>query len=436
MKDQEDRFKLDKLLNLDNSALEIEKLSLMMADVKKEIKEETKRIINILGEKDGTNMLFNVAKNVKEKMLPNAFPAFPERSEFEVFASLYPCNEVTGDFYDFFLIDDNHLGVVIGDVSHKGLEALSFMVACKTIISKLSMLGIKEPGEILELVNDIVFKNKSNEMFLKVWLGILDITSGVLKASNASQECPFVYGTKEEYELLEDKHGPAIGTVANYKYETYEVVLDPGDSIFVYTDGITNSINKNNELFGQERLLKTLNINPQYSVVEMLNFVKEKIDGFVEDVPQLDDMAMLGLTYFGKEENELEIDGDIDNIPAVTAFVEKKLEALNCPLKVQNQIAIAIDELFSNIAKYAYKNRKGKVTIKVEELKEPHSVLITFIDDGPEYNPLAKDDPDVTLSAEEREIGGLGIFLVKKTMNEMIYNRIDNKNVLKIRKEF
>lgn len=435
MNDQEERIKIDKFLKLEiNSAQEIEKLSLMMADIKKGIEEHINKLISLAGNKE--SIMFDVSKKINEMLLPNTFPAFPDKSEFEVFASLYPTKEVAGDFYDFFLIDDNHLGVVIGDVSDKGLAAMSFMVACKIIINKLSMIGINNPGEILELVNNIINRNNSKDMFLKVWLGILDINTGILKASNAGQEYPYVYGAKEDYEILEDRHGPAIGTVANYKYETYEVVLNPGDSIFVYTDGVVNSINKDNELFGQGRLLKTLNINHQYAVVEMLNFVKEKIDNFVLDVPQLDDITMLGLTYFGKEENELEIDGDINNIPAVTAFVEKKLEAINCPLKIQNQIAIAIDELFSNIAKYAYKDRKGKVKIRVEELKNPHSVVITFIDDGPEYNPLAKEDPDITLSADDREIGGLGIFLVKKTMSEMIYNRLHNKNILKIRKEF
>ena len=435
MKDQEERIKIDKFLKHEISSIfETEKLSLMMTDVKKGVEEHINNLIKSAGNKE--DIMFDVSKKLNEMLLPNVFPAFPERSEFEVFASLYPTKEVAGDFYDFFLIDDNHLGVVIGDVSDKGLTAISFMVACKIIINKISTIGINDPSEILHIVNNIVYKNNSGGMFLKVWLGILDITTGKLKAANAGQEYPYVYGDKEDYEILKDKHGSAIGTLPDSKYETYEVVLDPGDSIFLYTDGVTNSINKNNELFGQERLLKTLNINPQYSVVEMLNFVKDKIDNFVEDVPQLDDITMLGLTYFGKKEDELEIDGDIDNIPAVTAFVEKKLEALNCPFKIQNQIAIAIDELFSNIAKYAYKNRKGKVTIKVEEIKDPHSVVITFIDDGPEYNPLAKDDPDVTLSAEDREIGGLGIFLVKKTMSEMIYNRLHNKNILKIRKEF
>lgn len=436
MKDQEERIKIDKFLKLEiNSAEEIEKLSLMMADIKKGVEEHVDKLLKFAG-KDSASVVFDVAKKIDEMLLPNTFPAFPDKSEFEVFAALHPTKEIAGDFYDFFLIDDRHLGVVIGDVSDKGLPAMSFMVACKIIINKLSKIGIDNPSEILNVVNKIIDKNNPNGMFLKVWIGILDITTGKLKAANAGQEYPYIYGAKEKYELLEDKHGPAIGTVPDYKYETYEVVLNPGDSIFVYTDGVTKATNKDNELFGQERLLKSLNINPQYSVVEMLDFVKVKVDDFVGDVPQLDDVAMLGLTYFGKEENELEIDGNIDNIPAVTAFVEKKLDALNCPLKIQNQIAIAIDELFSNIAKYAYENREGKVIIRVEEIADPHSVLITFIDDGPEYNPLAKDDPDVTLSAEEREIGGLGIFLVKKTMNEMIYNRVDNKNVLKIRKEF
>ena len=414
---------------------EIESLALIMADMEKQISKHVANIIQITGEKEKIGAELNVASQIQEGMLPNIFPAFPDHMEFEIFASMFTAKEVGGDFYDFFLIDDDHLAIVIADVSGKGVPAALFMMASKIVINNLSTIGINDPGLILQEVNNRIVKNNPVEMFVTVWLGILEISTGKLKAANAGHEYPCVCMNGNKYEMIKDKHGLVIGGFENLKYHTYEMQLKPGDSFFVYTDGVPEATNNKNELFGNERLLDALNDNPNYSVVELLDHVKQRIDEFVGEAPRFDDITMLALRYFGKETNELTLKAEIENVPTVTAFVDKKLEALNCPEKVQRQIAVAIDELFSNIAKYAYGQEGGDITIKVDTENE-HLVAITFIDQGKPFNPLEAQEPDINLNAEERGIGGLGVYLVKKTMDEVKYEYADNKNILTIKKGF
>lgn len=414
---------------------EIESLALIMADMEKQISKHVANIIQITGEKEKIGAELNVASQIQEGMLPNIFPAFPDHMEFEIFASMYTAKEVGGDFYDFFLIDDDHLAIVIADVSGKGVPAALFMMASKIVINNLSTIGINDPGLILQEVNNRIVKNNPVEMFVTVWLGILEISTGKLKAANAGHEYPCVCMNDNKYEMIKDRHGLVIGGFENLKYHTYEMQLKPGDSFFVYTDGVPEATNNKNELFGNERLLNALNDNPNYSVVELLDHVKQRIDEFVGEAPRFDDITMLALRYFGKETNELTLKADIENIPTATAFVDKKLEALNCPEKVQRQIAVAIDELFSNIAKYAYEEEGGDITIKVDTENE-HLVAISFIDKGKPFNPLENKEPDINLNAEERGIGGLGVYLVKKTMDEVKYEYANNKNILTIKKGF
>ena len=222
-----------------------------------------------------------------------------------------------------------------------------------------------------------------------------------------------------------------------YKYKNYEIDLQEGDSLFVYTDGVAEATNSNNELFGTDRLLEVLNKNPNVSPDEIIKNVRTAIDEFVLDAPQFDDITMLAFKYNGvKNMNELNIEATIENVPIVTAFVDDKLEKLDCPIKVQTQIDIAIDELFSNIAKYAYHPEIGPATVKVEVEEDPMAVVITFIDQGVPYDPLANEDPDISLGVDDREVGGLGIYLVKKTMDDISYEYKDGHNILRIKKEF
>lgn len=246
----------------------------------------------------------NLAKGIQADMLPSIFPAFPNRDEFDLFASMTPAKEVGGDFYDFFSIDDDHLGLVIADVSGKGVPAALFMVIAKTLIKDRANMHLKgedySPAEILTHVNTQLCENNKNELFVTVWLGILEISTGKCTTANAGHEYPAICRKDEKYELIKDKHSPAVATIEEIKFRDQEFQLNPGDSLFVYTDGVTEATNANGELFGEQRLVESLNKCVNASVSDVLRVVKEDVDKFVGSAPQFDDLTMLSFRYYGK----------------------------------------------------------------------------------------------------------------------------------------
>lgn len=384
-----------------------------------------------------TEKELNMASEIQLSMLPSVFPPFPDRHEFDIYASMNPAKEVGGDFYDFFMIDDDHLAMVIADVSGKGVPAALFMMSTKILINDHALIGGK-PSEILERVNRAVYANNKAHMFVTVWLGILEISTGKLITSNAGHEFPII-NVNGKYELLKDKHGLAIGAMPASKYTDTEITLKSGDQIFVYTDGVAEATDFNKQMFGVERTVEALNSIPKDSSQQLiLEGVLKAVDGFVKDAPQFDDLTMLGLRYFGphpkkeKKVDELVIKADRNNLEEVQAFIDQKLKEVNCSMKVQTTIDIAIEEIFVNIASYAYENNEGDATIQVVMNEDPLSIEITFIDSGVEYDPLAKPDPNTSLKLMERQKGGLGIFMVKKSMDDMTYEYKDGKNVLTI----
>ena len=244
----------------------------------------------------------NLASEIQSSMLPSIFPAFPERDEFDIYASMNPAKEVGGDFYDFYLIDDDHLALVIADVSGKGIPAAMFMMASKIIINNYSLIGNIDPGEILIEANKRISSNNPSEMFVTVWLGILEISTGKLKAANAGHEYPFIYHKeKGQFEKLQDHHGLVLGAMEISKYKTYEFTLEPGDALFVYTDGVPEATNIDNEQFSEERLSKALNKNPEASCKDLIDNMTNDISEFVKDAPQFDDITMLAMRYKGKK---------------------------------------------------------------------------------------------------------------------------------------
>lgn len=242
----------------------------------------------------------NTATQIQNSMVPNIFPAFPERKEFDVYAGMYTAKEVGGDFYDFFLIDDKHLAMVMADVSGKGVPAALFMMASKILINDRAIMG-GTPAEILQFVNDRICSNNQAEMFVTVWLGILDLDTGKVIAANAGHEYPVIRKAGEKYELFKDKHGFVVGGMEGVRYKDYEFTLEKGDSLFLYTDGIPEANNINEEQFGTDRMLDALNMDADASPEEILSTIKEEVNKFVGDAVQFDDLTMLCLKYNGNE---------------------------------------------------------------------------------------------------------------------------------------
>ncbi len=393
-------------------------------------------LVSVTAEKERIGAELNVAAQIQADMLPRIFPAFPDRKEFDLYASMHPAKEVGGDFYDYFLVDDDHIALVMADVSGKGVPAALFMVIAKTLIKNRALLG-ESPSEILKNVNAQLCEGNEAELFVTVWLAVIEISTGKGLAANAGHEHPVIRRADGKYELIVYRHSPAVATMDGIRFREHEFELHPGDSLFVYTDGVPEATNASNELFGTDRMLDALNRDPDATPETMLRTVRADIDTFVGDAPQFDDITMLGFRYLGApaaDPNELTLDATTENLDNVLAFVDERLEAVDCPPKVQMQIDVAVEELFVNIAHYAYKPNTGTATIRFEKTDDPLVAEITFINGGVPYDPLAKPDPDVTLSAEERQIGGLGIYMVKKSMDDVRYKYEDGKNILTIRK--
>lgn len=242
----------------------------------------------------------NTANQIQSSMVPTIFPPFPGRKEFDIYASMFTAKEVGGDFYDFFLIDEDHLALVIADVSGKGVPAALFMMAAKILISDRTLMG-GTPAEILSFVNKRICANNQAEMFLTVWLGILDIKTGRITAANAGHEYPALCRKGGEFEVLKDDHSFIVGGMDGIRYKNYEFSLKEGDTLFVYTDGIPEANNTSEELFGTDKMVEALNINSDGEPSEILENVKRNVDDFVGDSVQFDDFTMLCLRYNGNK---------------------------------------------------------------------------------------------------------------------------------------
>ena len=239
-----------------------------------------------------------MASSIQADMLPNIYPAFPERPEFDIYASMDPAKEVGGDFYDFFLIDDDHLCLVMADVSGKGVPAALFMMASKIIIASHAKLG-KSPAQILTDTNAAICANNREEMFVTVWLGVLELSTGKLTAANAGHEYPVLRHPDGKFELYKDKHGFVIGGMEGIRYKEYELQMEAGSKLFMYTDGVPEATNAKGELFGTDRMLEALNSDETASPESILKQVRASVDGFVKEAEQFDDLTMLCVEYRG-----------------------------------------------------------------------------------------------------------------------------------------
>ena len=261
----------------------------------KETGDEMRGIVSMMSELDKE---LKLAADIQINMLPMNFPPFPERTEFDLYASMRPAKEVGGDFYDFFLIDDDHLGLVIADVSGKGIPAALFMMVSKTLIKNQLMSGC-DPAEALEHVNLQLCERNSSMMFVTVWLAVLEISTGRGVACNAGHENPCIRRAGGDFELLKYKHGMFIGVSKKAKYQNREFEIHPGDSVFVYTDGVPEATNPAMEMFGEERLTSTLNLAPDAEPDELIRRMHDAVDRFADGAPQFDDITMLCLKYHG-----------------------------------------------------------------------------------------------------------------------------------------
>ncbi len=263
-------------------------------------------ITQIAAERERIRTELELAAKIQSDMLPDKNSALPDRSDFDIAASMKPARGIGGDFYDFFMTDDDHLCIVIADVSGKGVPAALFMMLAKTILTDNVKEG-KSPAEILASTNNALCSNNRENMFVTVWLGILELSTGKLTAANAGHEYPAMMMPDGKFRIIKDKHGIVLGGMPGMKYTEYELKMEKGSKLFVYTDGITEASDKDNAMFGTENMLSALNTEPDTAPAQILENVTKAASDFVMDAEQFDDMTMLCLEYKGKINSESEI---------------------------------------------------------------------------------------------------------------------------------
>lgn len=393
-----------------------------------------------LREKERIGTELSLATDIQANMLPRIFPPFPEHDEFDIYATMHPAKEVGGDFYDFFMLDEKTLAVVVADVSGKGVPAALFMVIAKTLIKNHAQSGLR-PCDVFTKVNQMLCEGNRAGLFVTAWMGVLDIETGKLTYVNAGHNPPMIKLGDKGFEFLRARPGFVLAGMEAMRYRQAELYMQPGDKLFLYTDGVTEATNASNELYGEARLSDYLNKNIDDSVDTMLYGLSANIKRFVGKAEQFDDITMLVLNYRKYKGDsgmiEREYDASDALLDEVLGFVEGELDKLDCPPAAAMQIAVAVEEIFVNIAHYAYSGYGGTGKMTLGLRPEPDGgVTLRFADHGMPFDPLAKADPDITLSAEDREIGGLGIYMVKKTMDEAGYKYENGQNILTIRKNF
>ena len=370
------------------------------------------------------------AKQIQLSALPTNFPS---DEEYEIYAQMIAAKEVGGDFYDFYKLNDTTVAFLAADVSGKGIPAAMFMMTAKTIIKDLAESGMAV-NDIFTKANEKLCENNESGMFVTAWMGILDVTTGKLQFANAGHNPPLLKKANGGFEYLKTRAGFVLAGMEGIRYRVSELTLSPGDRLFLYTDGVPEATNTENKLYGEDRLLDFMNKNASAAATDILPMLKANIDEFVGEAPQFDDITMLMFDYKTKEGGAHIVNrtfpAKIDALSDVLGFVEETLEGYDCPMKVQMAVCVAIEEIFVNVAHYAYGDGEGDMTLGMGFDDASRTVTFRMADKGKPFDPLQKPDPDITLSAEDREIGGLGIFITKKTMDTVTYAYENGENVL------
>lgn len=378
----------------------------------------------------------NFAKEIQMSMLPLIFPAFPTRAEFNIYAHLIPAREVGGDFYDFYFLDEDQLCFVIGDVSGKGAPGALLMAVSKTLIKSRAMDDF-QPSSILTHVNSELSQNNDSSMFVTVFLGVLDINTGRVVYCNAGHNPPYILRNDDTVVKLDDFHGPVIGALPNLTYKESSTTLTKDDIIVLHTDGITEAMNEEESLYSDQRyeaFLETEDLNtPQKLVDQVVRDVKVFENGAV----QADDITMLAMQYYGASDVketarlEIKIKNELAELGNVEEQFEKFCQEYDIPDGARQKVSIVLDELLNNIVSYAYRD-KEEHEIEVKFVLTGVRLAITIHDDGIPFNPFELDPPDLSLSLDERAVGGLGIFMVREMMDEYLYSRHIGKNVIRL----
>ncbi len=418
---------------------EIEDLATSFNKMVADLNQYIVNLANVTSEKERIATELLVAQNIQQNMMPALFPKFSKRDDIDLYAINLPAKEVGGDFYDFFFVNEEEtkICIVIADVSGKGVPAALFMAISKTLIKNQAFMG-EDPAAILTKVNQTLAVDNSDNMFVTVFIGMLDLESGLLEFASAGHNPPIHRNLDGECKFVYPQRSLPLAAMEGIQYTLEQLNLEKGERIFLYTDGITEATSASGELFGEDRLIQVLSeADESTNSEEIAQNIQRAVEAFAIGEAQFDDITMLHLIRKKKAEGryQIEIVNELSEIEHVNTFFEEIAKMHLISSERLTKVQICLDETLSNIIRYGYNGAKGK-TIKVECLIEEDEIRIRIQDDGKPFNPLKRQTPDVTLSAKDRKIGGLGIFLVKEIMDKVDYIYEKQQNSLTMQMKY
>ena len=381
-----------------------------------------------------------IARNIQMEMLPPMETAYADRDDVQLYSSLVPAKEVGGDLIDHFLRDEK-LFFCIGDVSGKGVPSAMVMAVIHSLF-RMASARENNPDRIMQTINEVACQNNRSNMFVTLFIGVLDLPTGRLRYCNAGHDVPVCLrqgGDGVELEKLPAKPNLPVGVFDDFSYEKQSLTLAPGETLFLYTDGLTEARSPVRDQFRMERTMEVLKgcggMTPQQVIATM----KAAVQAFVEDAPQSDDLTMMSISYTPVEhkttlDETLELENDVRQVTALNDFVKRISGQLNIAPSVVKSIRLAVEEAVVNVMDYAYPaNVVGKINIRA--LSDGETLEFVISDSGVAFDPTEALEADTSLSANDRPIGGLGILLVRELMDSINYERINGRNVLTLKKK-
>ena len=381
----------------------------------------------------------HIASGIQQSMIPKTFPPYPDRHDVDVYGQLVPAKEVGGDLYDFYIRDEK-LFFCIGDVSGKGVPASLVMAVTRSLFRTVSTHE-SNVGKIVSQMNDAMADMNDAMMFVTLFVGVLDLPTGRLRFCNAGHCAPMLIGAG--IGLLPVVSNIPSGITPNFKFEVQETIIEPKTVIFLYTDGLTEAENITHEQFEESRMLETakkIYEKGNKTPIDYIEQMTKAVTDFVDNAPQSDDLTMLAIQYRREQrdvrlQKGLVLPNDIAAVPRLNVFIDQVAESLGLDDSLTMSLNLAIEEAVVNVMNYAYpEGMAGMVNIEVSADNEVLNFIIS--DSGIPFDPTTKEEADTSLSAEDRPIGGLGIFLVRQLMDTINYERIDGKNVLRLGKRY
>jgi len=402
------------------------------ASLEQRVQERTAELRRTTAEKERIGSELRIASEIQKSILPRTFPPFPDRADFEIYATTIPALEMGGDFYDFFLIDDKRLGVVIADVSGKGVPAAIFMAVSRSLL-KATALASVSPSACLEHVNRLLCPDNDSAMFVTVFYGILHTESGELEFSNGGHNVPYIIG-HDRIVPVGQPAGTALGIVDDARYHTNRMSINAGETLVLYTDGVTEAMDTHGSLFSTPRFEQTLQRLVDQRPFDLLTRLVEDVHAFASGAVQADDITLLALQYRRPALIELTLVNRSSELQRLASELERFAQNHRIPEPDIHAFSLSLDELVTNTIAYGYDDQ-GPHEIRVRLTLANGRLSAEVEDDGRPFNPLTAPQPDLTSAVEDRPVGGLGIHLVRSLMDHVDYRRESGKNHLMMRKQ-